>query len=78
MRQPLTRAEDELILQALHLFHNEGLTSTQVAQRIGKSQAAVCGIMKRVRDANGPDEVACACRRTENRDGGMPPRWWAQ
>lgn len=69
-----TRADDERLLRMLDLRDNEGATSTLLAARFCMSRGAVIGAMQRADQAVLP----CACKKRENRDGGMPRRWWAQ
>ncbi|KAB2539672.1 hypothetical protein AL035_17855 [Salipiger aestuarii] len=66
------RAEDERFLEAMHRHEVDGMSFAVLARDLCRSRAAVCGMFKRVRDAEQP----CQCVNPENRDGGMPPRWW--
>lgn len=68
----MTEWTDEMILSALHLRDQEGLSAEQIGGRFGASRSAVCGVFKRIADA----ELPCECERPENRDGGMPAGWW--
>ena len=63
---------DAMILQALDMHERQGPAADLVGQRFGVSRSAVLGLIKRIRDA----DVPCGCVRPENRDGGMPARWW--
>lgn len=70
-----TREDDLAVLRILDLHENLGLTAKAVGQRFGLSKNAVLGKVHRTSVvAAGID---CKCTRPENRDGGMPPRWWA-
>ena len=77
--RPATRATDERDLQILHLLdHGDSgapLTGAVVAQRMGMTRSAVLGLKSRTSGAAG--KIPCRCRKKKNRDGGMPPRWWA-
>lgn len=67
-----TREEDILCLNILHLTENEGLSARQAAEKLGTTKSAVLGFVNRVRNAQEP----CECTKPENKDGGMPERWW--
>lgn len=76
---------DLRMLQAIDLAEREGLTAAEIAARLGGvSRSAVCGVLKRVRDDLTASEAAPfppgkgPAVRAENRDGGMPVRWWAR
>ncbi len=70
-----SRLDDEVALQILHLRDTTDLTAEHIGRRVGKTRSAVLGIVKRIRD----EPIApCECLRPENRDGGMPPRWWSR
>lgn len=73
MSKVYTRAEDLCLLEKLHLKDNRGLTFAQIAERFGVSRSSVAGSIDRVNAALAP----CAAKNPENRDGGMPERWWA-
>lgn len=66
---------DRQMLDALDLMERQGLSGAEVAVRVGRSRAAVLGMVKRIRDdlAAVPDLTV----KPENRDGAMPARWWA-
>ncbi len=65
---------DREILETLDLHERQGLSAAQVGRRVGRSRSAVLGIVKRINDAT--DAVPDLCARPENRNGGMPARWW--
>jgi transposase len=71
-----TRRDDIRDLEILHKAEVDGLVYAQIGQRYGMTRSAVGGLIKRFRDA--ADDVPCRCRKLENRDGGMPARWWAK
>lgn len=77
----LTREDDLRLLEALYLRENLGLPYDQVAPHIPTragtpmSPRGIMGMINRVRRAAAMHP--CLCRRPENRDGGMPERWWA-
>ena len=58
---------DEDILTALDLRDHEHLTAGQIARRMGKTRSAICGVFKRVKDAEAPGRAG---------DGTMPRGWW--
>lgn len=79
------RADDVRLLKMLDLIAHEGLSRQAVADRLGVGRNSVIGQVQRVTQA-GRDfaalceargEPECQCRKPENRDGGMPRRWWA-
>ena len=62
------------ILRALDMHEGQGLTAAEAGRRMGVSRSAVLGVIHRInKDA---DRVPCLCQKPENRDGGMPARWW--
>jgi transposase len=65
---------DREVLETMDLHERQGLSMAQVAPRVGRSRSAVCGLVKRINDA--ADAVPDLAVRPENRDGGMPARWW--
>lgn len=65
---------DREMLETLDLHERQGLSAAQVAARVGRSRSAVLGLVKRINDA--ADAVPDRALRPENRDGGMPARWW--
>lgn len=72
--------DDELSLSVLDLYENHGLSAAAIAKAIrpmvGRhvSRNAVIGLIHRI----SCDLVATpdTAKRPQNRDGGMPPRWW--
>ena len=70
-----SRASDEHILQVLHLVEQRGISYSDIGSRMGTTRSAVSGIMNRYRESY-VDE--CECIKAENRDGGMPARWWVK
>lgn len=72
MPKVFTRAEDEELLNILHLRDNVGLTASAVSKRCGRSRAAILGLEHRIRQ----DALSCICAKPENQDGGMPALWW--
>jgi hypothetical protein len=69
-----SRAEDERLLSIIDAKVKGDMTSAQIREMYGISNSALSGIMWRYRDAERP----CACVKPENRDGGMPDRWWSK
>jgi len=68
-----TREDDERILMALHLVHNEQWTMKAAGEAVGMTKNAVIGQSNRVRY----DRGICRCNADDNRTGGMEPLWWA-
>lgn len=75
-----TRADDEAVLEALHLREARGMTLAEVSARAGKGPTWANETFRRIfaalerseRDpAHGP-----AATRPENMNGGMGPLWW--
>jgi hypothetical protein len=66
---------DAELLRVLHLNEVDGLSCVQIAQRFGVTRNAIVGITNRIRAdmRKVPDRAV----KPENRDGGMPARWWA-
>jgi transposase len=69
---------DEMVLEILHLVEGEGLTRRAAGARVGVSTNSVAGIVHRVRTAERDLGWEDEARKPENRDGGMPPRWWKE
>ena len=67
-----SRQDDERILMALHLVHNEGMTMKAAGEAVGMTKNAVIGQSNRTRYDHG----ICRCDKPENRTGGMGPLWW--
>lgn len=72
---------DVELLTALHLCDGLGLSRQAAADVLSRrfrrpiNRMAVVGHLARINAA--ADAERCACTRPENRDGGMPPLWWA-
>ena len=73
MAEP-SRGDDLFLLELLACRDHDELSAAQIGKMMGKSRSAVLGIFHRQRDG---DIVACACVKPDNKDGGMPARWWA-
>lgn len=67
-----SRGEDETLLMILDLCDGDGVTAEAAGKRYGLTKGTVIGLMSRVRKA----ELACACTKAENSNGGMPRGWW--
>jgi len=76
MRSNDSRARDELILTALHLIEVEGWTNEKAGSHIGMTKNAIIGVRNRIN--NECNAVQDFCREPENKNGGMPPMWWAE
>lgn len=71
-----TRYDDVVLLDMLHRHENLGDSAATVGARHGINKNMVLGMFFRVRKAH--EAIQCACRKPENRDGGMPALWWAK
>lgn len=72
MKNP-TRADDEMVLEKLHIIATKGTAAAM--QQLGLSNSAIQGLKNRYLTV--PDrEHPCTCKKPENQDGGMTPRWW--
>jgi hypothetical protein len=65
---------DREVLEILDLTERQGLSAAVVGVRMRCTRSAILGLRYRVNAAS--DEVADLAKRPENRDGGMPARWW--
>ena len=75
MARPATREQDLELLHILDLHKNQGLSGGKIAKQLKTTKNSIIGKIHRVR----MDEILeCRCVRLENKDGGMPPRWWEQ
>lgn len=71
------RAKDERDLEILHLLDIEGVGPTAVIGRFGVTKGQIAGIRNRATGEKARAEHRCLCEKPENKDGGMPARWWA-
>ena len=84
MGKTFTRAEDERLLKVLSYIEQDGMTFSEAGNMVGISRTVARGQVQRVREHTRRHEAkcadqgvpVCACKKPENRDGGMPPRWW--
>jgi hypothetical protein len=65
---------DREVLEILDLTERQGLSAAVVAVRMRCSRSAILGLRYRINAAS--NEVEDLAKRPENRDGGMPARWW--
>ena len=70
------RLTDDQILSMLDLRDHEGLMAATIGQRFGMTKKAVIGLFDRIRAADA--QVADACVKKTNQDGGMKRKWWAR
>ena len=70
-----TREDDMRLLWMLDAHETCGQPLAEIARAEGVTRNTVAGLIYRVRRE--ADAMACLCRRPENRDGGMPRRWWS-
>jgi len=79
-----SREDDIVILELLDARDNAGLRGVALrdygerATGVRLNNAQVQGLRGRIRKTYVDPAYACFCARPENRDGGMPERWWAQ
>jgi hypothetical protein len=66
---------DREILEVLDAFERQGVSSPVIARKMGVTPKAILNLRDRINSE--ADKVECKATRAENRDGGMPPRWWA-
>lgn len=67
------RADDERLLAILDVMHGSKLAAAAIRARFGLTNGQLQGI--RLRDRM--SVLPCACKKPENRDGGMPALWWS-
>lgn len=73
------RARDLELLELLDARDRLGLRGQALRDHMARltgeawSKGRIAGALGRVR----ADDLPCACTRSENRNGGMPERWWA-
>ena len=67
------RKGDMRLLELLHMTECEGMTRKAAGKRFGMTKSAVIGQLDRIGKAMQPSTAT----RPENRDGGMPAKWWA-
>lgn len=67
---------DEQVLTMLDMWDRQGRRAAEIARHFGVSRSAILGLLFQVRLE--ADEHRCACTKPENRDGGMPVRWWRE
>jgi hypothetical protein len=65
---------DREVLDILDLTERQGLSAAVVAVRMRCTRSAILGLRYRINAAS--NEVEDVAKRPENRDGGMPARWW--
>lgn len=68
-----SRQDDETFLKILHRIDVLGMKYREAGAPFGKSRSAVSGMMHHLRQQQ---VMACECEKPENKDGGMPTRWW--
>lgn len=76
MAQKESDLTDMQILDIMDLMDRCGLSGAQVAARYGRSRGSILGLRYRILRDLELSERGPTARQPENRDGGMPPRWW--
>lgn len=69
------RFTDREMLEVLHLKAT-GITAASIGERMGRSKSSILGMIHRVNEA--ANKHPCRCKKPENKDGSMGPRWWAR
>jgi hypothetical protein len=70
-----TRQDDEEILEMLFMRDGLGMYKSAIARKLSVTKNTVIGKLFRVK---AEEVLDCNCTRPENRDWGMPERWWKQ
>lgn len=65
---------DQQVLTMLDLRDYEHFTAAQIGHRVARTRMSVIGAMHRVKADDSKQE--CLCVKPENKDGGMPRKWW--
>ncbi|WP_026756688.1 hypothetical protein [Sediminimonas qiaohouensis] len=77
-----SRSDDLELLEILDMHEARGMSMREIAKLLSARQRrlvtrnSVLGRVHRVR--KDMEKHQCRATRPENRDGGMPERWWAQ
>lgn len=72
-----SRRDDIEVLEILDRFDGDEVSATTIGREFGRSKSAILGIVHRT--MTHVDRVGnCRCTKPENRNGGMPRRWWAE
>ncbi len=66
---------DMATLEVLDLWY-QGYSASEIAKQFGVSRSAILGLVHRVRADT--DRFPSEATKPENKDGGMPARWWAR
>jgi hypothetical protein len=76
MRQSAPPRREWADAEVLDVMHRatRGDTYVSIGADYGVTRSAIAGMVMRIREADLP----CECTKPENRDGGMPARWWAR
>ncbi|PTX36568.1 hypothetical protein IQ03_05295 [Gemmobacter caeni] len=64
------------MLVALDCRDRLNMTAAEIGKRLGRSRAAVCGLMKRIQDDLSKSDAGATVLLPENQDGTMGPLWW--
>ena len=74
----MAKLSDRIMLEILDRHERLGLTLEIAGAPFRMTRSAVSGVVSRVRiDTNASDRVQLAVK-PENRDGGMPEKWWTK
>lgn len=69
---------DQQMLEILDKRERVGLTGAKIAEALGVSRSAILGLLFRLNRDTDLAEQGSIVTKPENRDGGMPVRWWAR
>lgn len=67
---------DDEAVELLYLHYNLGISASIIGQWFGTSKRSVLGFTFRIRKQIELHE--CKCVKPENKDGGMPEKWWVR
>ncbi len=73
-----TKWTDQQMLEILDKRERLGLSGAGIAEGLGVSRSSILGLLFRLNRETDLAEVGSIVTKPENRDGGMPVRWWAR
>lgn len=69
---------DQQMLEILDKRERLGMTGAKIAEGLGVSRSSILGLLFRLNRETDLAEAGSVVTKLENRDGGMPVRWWAR